>query len=243
MSKTHIYIVLMIVLFTVASCGSPSADTVAPIEVPVTVEVTRLVEVEKEVEVTRLVEVETAVEVTRLVEVEVTAVPTATPEPPVGGSKIGMNYVAEAESGGIHVQVARVLIANKADVPIDFTGSDVEDLDVVGEVLYIITNNSDKTVNLYPDQGTVQINNELIQLLDYWMGLGDDISGEIPPGVQLIGGQWFGIQRNAPEDVKEIIIRFDGPTEADTFERLGDDFEIIVDLSAQTFEPLPPELE
>lgn len=245
MSKTPLYLILLFVLLT--ACAAPAADPVTveiTREVPVEIEVTRMVEVETAVEVTRLVEVEVPVEVTRLV--EVTAVPTPTPEPPEGGTMIGMNYVAEVEdNGGVLIQIARVVVANKADVPQDFSRDpSFDDVEVVGELVFIITNNSDQTISVYPDQGTVQINSELIDLFDYlFADFGDDISGDIPPGVQLIGGLWFGIKRNAPEDVNEITVRFNGPVDPDTFTRLGEDFEIVLDVSAHTFEPYPEELQ
>lgn len=182
---------------------------------------------------------------------------TPTPEPmgmstsvPVDGGVIALNYVAEQESGGIIVQIGRVLVGNKGDVEAT-TGNNFEqagefaDKDVVAELVFVITNNSDQTVDIYPDQGTVQVNSEQIELLDYAFSgasFGDDLGGEIFPGVTKIGGLWFGIKRSTLEDIDGMIIRFGGPHGADSFESLGPDFEIVVELSDRAYEPIPEEL-
>ena len=233
-------------LFLVA-CATPEVETVTIVEtvvseIPVTVEVP--IEVTRMIEVIQEVETIQEVEVTRIVEVQevVTATPEPSPTSPPSEDVIALNYVAEAESGGITVEIGRVLVANKDAISQDFSrDSSFDNVEVVGEIVWIVTNNSEETLNIYPDQGSVQINSELVDLFDYFLAsFGDDVSGEIPPGVTLIGGQWFGINRNEVSDVTEMIIRFGGPSN-DSFSRVGEDFEIVVDLSERIFEPLPEE--
>ncbi|MCA9922880.1 MAG: hypothetical protein KC419_17390 [Anaerolineales bacterium] len=239
-------IVLFVALLVVGCAGEPEVVTES-------VEVTRIVELEKEVEVpvevTRIVEVEkeveVPVEVTRIVEVEVTAVPTEPPAPvaAAGDEMVALNYTNEVESGGLVVEVGRVLIANKADVPQDFSLlGDFDNIDVVGEIILTITNTTDQTLSVYPDQGNVQVNSELIELFDYFLAtFGDNLGGDIPPNATKIGGMWFGINRSQVGEITEMVYRFDGPSD-DSFSRVGDDFEIVIDLNTREFQPIPDEL-
>jgi hypothetical protein len=244
-------VVCLFVLFLVACQGDPAAE-VAEVEVR-EVEVTRIIEVE----VTRLVEVE----VTRIVEVTPAATPKPeptdepTPEPTSEAAEIAeatcledakaRNYVGVYEAGDLTVEIARVLVGNKDSSAITQQFDDVslfDDVEVVGEIVWIVTNNGDAAVNVYPDQGSIQVNDELIDLFDWFIAdFGDDVGGEIPPGVRLIGGQWFGISRYEPQEINDFIVRFDGPSDND-FNRLGEDAEIAVDLSECLFEPLPEDL-
>lgn len=178
-----------------------------------------------------------------------TTEPSITSEPPVG-EKIALNFVGEQDSGGVTVEIGRVLIGDKAlleyDIGNTFSGDIFADKDVVGEVIFVITNNSDQTVNLYPLQGSAQIGSEQIDFLDYAFAdvhFGEDIDGELFPGVQKIGGLWFGVKRYSLDEINQITFRITAPTSSDSYQRLGEDYEITVDLSNRTFEPLPEELK
>jgi len=183
------------------------------------------------------------------------AVPAATTEPlvtsePPEGEKIALNFVGEQESGGVTIEIGRVLVGDKALLEYDlgktFSADIFADKDVVGEVIFVITNNSDQTVNLYPLQGSAQIGSEQIDFLDYVFAdvrLGEDIDGELFPGVQKIGGLWFGIKRSSLDEISQITFRITAPTSSDSYQTLGEDYEITVDLSNRTFEPLPEELK
>ena len=178
-----------------------------------------------------------------------TTEPLITSEPPVG-EKIALNFLGEQESGGVTIEIGRVLVGDKALLEYDlgktFSADIFADKDVVGEVIFVITNNSDQTVNLYPLQGSAQIGSEQIDLLDYAFAdvqFGENIDGELFPGVQKIGGLWFGIKRSSLDEINQITFRITAPTSSDTYQRLGEDYEIAVDLSNRTFEPLPEELK
>lgn len=183
------------------------------------------------------------------------AVPAATTEPlvtsePPKGEKIALNFVGEQESGGVTIEIGRVLVGDKALLEYDlgkpFSADIFADKDVVGEVIFVITNNSDQTVNLYPLQGSAQIGSEQIDFLDYAFAdvrLGEDIDGELFPGVRKIGGLWFGIRRSSLDEIDQITFRITAPTSSDSYQRLGEDYEITVDLSNRIFEPLPEELK
>jgi hypothetical protein len=214
------------------------------VERQTTVEVTR--EVTREIEVTRIIEMPVTEEVTRLVEKLVTLTPlppTPTSQPQEGLDVIARNYVASQDSGGVVIQIGRALIARKSVIDQEFTRTEqFRDKDVLGMLIFVITNNTSSTVRIYPGQGTVQVGAEQIELLEYSFGggMGDSLGGDIFPGVTKIGGYWFGIARSELEEVTEMIFRARGPYSDSS--RLGPDYEIRIDLSERVFEPLPIEL-
>lgn len=252
-------IILIIALFLISCQAGDNTEAISqavqqtvqamPTPVPITRietitnEVTRQVEIE--VEVTRQVEVE----VTRLVEYIITATPIPTPTtPPIENNPnvFALNNLTEVENGGLTVKIERVLIANKADLP---NPSQFDDSlfasDTVGEIILSVTNNTQETIRVYPDQGSIQVNSEQIELLDYIFAdgdFGDDLGGEIFAGVTKVGGFWFSIARSTPPEITQIIFRFDGPF-SDDLDRLGSDFEIVIDLTNHIFQPLPDELK
>ncbi len=121
-----------------------------------------------------------------------------------------------------------------------------DDKPTVVEFVFKITNTTDKTINLYVDQGTVAVNSEQIDLLDYSMAgskFGDDLGGEFLPGVTAIGGMWIGVKRADFDKVTKIQIKIDGPTTATSYSRLGPDYIFNIDIKDWQFEPIPDELK
>jgi hypothetical protein len=162
------------------------------------------------------------------------------------------NYLGGQESGGVIIEVARVYVGYKSDIlqnmpdmaKYDKYVSGWADLEVLGELVFKITNNSGVNVNLYLNQGSVQMRDEQISLLDYAItGFGDDLGGEIYPGVTKIGGLWFGIKRSIPTEITQIIFRANGPSSTTALERLGPDYEIVMDVSQHVWEEYPDELK
>ena len=192
-----------------------------------------------------------------------TPLPSPTPLPPTEAptqasqiaefstdEKWARNYLGGADSGGVIIEVVRIVIGYKSaitDQPFDELNDYVEgwaDIDVVGEILFKVTNNSDKTASVYPDQGTLQIGSEQIELFEnaLFMSVGEDTSGDIFPGVTKIGGLWFGIKRSTPPEVTQMIFRSGGPNDAD-FNDMGPDYEIVLDVSEHVWEDIPDELK
>lgn len=178
---------------------------------------------------------------------EPTAIPSETPVP-ASGNVFSWNYIASQQSGGMTVEIARFLIGNKSEIPVDFTnGGSVtafDDRPVIGEIIFKITNTTDKVINIYPDQGKVIAGGEQIDLFDFAIigAFGDDFSGEIYPGVTVIGGIWFGFKRTAVDQIMSATIAFTGPRDND-FNSLGPDFNITLDLTTREFSPIPEELK
>lgn len=155
------------------------------------------------------------------------------------------NYIASQESGGIKIVIARLLIAEKTTIDEDFDIYHIfDDVSIVGEIVFKITNQSEKVVSIYPDQGTVIIGSEQIELSDYMMlgTFGDALGGEIYSGITKIGGIWFGIKRTAIDEIKSISIIINAPYDAG-FNTLGKEFNFVIDLSERKNEPLPEDLK
>ncbi len=183
--------------------------------------------------------------------------PTNTPEPilpPSVEDVWAINYAGWGDSGGVKIEIARVLIGYK-DAVEEITGKDFSELDdymdgwseidVVGELIFKVTNDTDVTADVYPDQGTVQIGSEQIELSEYlyFATVGEDVGGEIYPGVTKVGGMWFGIKRTTPGEVTEIIYRASAAWGTDTYDDLGPDYEIVIPVENPGWQDLPDELK
>ena len=162
------------------------------------------------------------------------------------------NYAGSAESGGVKIEIARVVVGYKEAFPAEYNWHNWdnyiegwENTKAIGEIIFKITNNTNFTVNIYPNFGSVQIGNEQIELENYsaYTPFGDDTQGEIYSGVTKIGGIWFGIKRPTPEAINQIIYRCDAPYGPDSYDPLGQDIEIIMDFQNHAFEEMPEELK
>lgn len=182
--------------------------------------------------------------------------PTETPVPPTetllpSPDQIwARNYIGWADSGGVTIEIARVLVGYKSSIPNDWDELNEymdgwSEIDVVGELVFKVTNNTDSTVTIFPDQGSVQIGGEQIELADFmfFTTFGDNVGGDIFPGVTKIGGMWFGIRRSIPSEITQIVYRGSGPFNTDTFDDLGPDYEIVLDVSEHVWEEMPDELK
>jgi len=161
------------------------------------------------------------------------------------------NYPVEQTIGGLTIQVARVLIADKdsleKEMGEDFDQAEIFiDKPVIVEILYKITNNAAEAITIHPNQGTVIIGSEQIDLSEYMLSgasIGEDIGGDIYPGVTRIGGIWFGVKRSSLNDINNMMIILSQPVASDDWESLGDDFQLNIDLGTKTFVPMPDELK
>ncbi len=176
--------------------------------------------------------------------------PTATPEPtavptPDPARHFGLNNLAVKESGGIRLEVARVVVADKSQVAdIGFERAEkFNDYDTVVEILFRLTNTSDQKINVHPNQGTVIIGNEQINLTE-WMFTAQigDVGGEVFPGVTQVGGLWLGVARSKAEDITKMTIAIDGPVDEE-YSKLGEDCYFEIDLSNHEFQEIPADLK
>lgn len=75
-----------------------------------------------------------------------------------------------------------------------------QDLTSLGVATVIVTNTKDVKVNIHPDQGTIVVGNEQVDLSRY-MFFSDDVGGEIFPGVVKEGNVIFGLKRTPWESI------------------------------------------
>jgi hypothetical protein len=175
-------------------------------------------------------------------------VPTSAPAASLSGNHFAWNYIASQESGGLKVEIARFVLADKTALDMDFTGNGLttayDDRPVVSEIIFKITNPTQQIITVYPDQGTVIAGAEQVDLLEFAMfgNFGDDFSGDIYPGVTVIGGIWLGFKRTPVDQINSMTIAFDAPHDQN-FNSLGSAFNIVLDLSNRQDQPLPDELK
>lgn len=184
-----------------------------------------------------------------------TAPPTQAPVPTLDSGETSpdqlwaRNYVGSVDSGGVVIEVARVLFGYKSEIPhIDWDQYDdsIEGWandEVVGEILFKIWNNSGKTVSIFPGAGTVQIGSEQIELLDYaaYLDVGN-VGGQIFPGVTKTGGYWFSLNRSTPAQVTDIVFRTRSAFD-ENYNSIGPDYEIYLNIIDHYFEEIPDELK
>lgn len=165
--------------------------------------------------------------------------------PTVSNNVYAWNYLAEQASGGVNIQVARLLIGDRSAIADEIPAVPaLKDCPVVAQIIFIITNDSKKAVNIYPGQGTVVAGSEQVSLPDFAIGgeFGDKIDGIIYPGVKATGGIWFCFKSTALGDIQKMTIAIGGPFDLSP-NRLGPDYLMTIDLSQRKNEPVPGELK
>lgn len=182
--------------------------------------------------------------------------PTATEEPSpttapaaAGEEEFALNFVGEQESGGVKIEIARVVVGTKASFrsagPVFETDEIFAGKDVIVQLVFRVTNTSDAKRTVYVNQGDVVIGTEQINLLEYAAAratAGDDLGGDIFPGAVKIGVIWIGLERSTVPEVTKLIFGVNGPHDG-ALQRTGEDFYIEADLSNHEFQPLPDELK
>lgn len=177
-----------------------------------------------------------------------TEAPTSAPASSLSGSRFAWNYLTSQQSGGLNVEIARVVVADKTALDIDFTNGGIvstyDDRPVMAEIIFKITNPTQQVITVYPDQGTVIAGAEQVDLMEFVFGgtFGDDFSGEIYPGVTVIGGIWLGFKRTPVDQINSMTIAFDAPHDQN-YNSLGPAFNIVLDLSNRQVQDMPEELK
>lgn len=260
MSKLTTFLLAASATLVFSSCVSVPNEGALQIEVQeVTreIEVTREVEIREEIPVTRQVEVTREVPVTRLVVVSPTPPPTelpgATPTPPHVEDAIAFNFLGEATTGPLNVELARVLFV-KREVLISWIAADgresgwvaeMGDSPVIGELILRIANNGDQVVKLWPFfQGAVTVNTEQIRLEDFRsFKILDELDQELFPGATVVGGIYFGVKRTTLSEINSFVYyTLENPFDVNSYASLGPTISISADLSNHMWEPYPAEL-
>ena len=149
-----------------------------------------------------------------------------------------LNHVATAESGGMQIEVVRITFGQKA--MLECQGSNFsqvdrfKDMNVGGEVIFKVTNTSDRTLAFHLDQSVFSINDEVI---DY--KIGDDIGDRFRPGAMAIVGYRFGIWQTPLRAIRTLRIEVPGPVN-ERNAATGATIELQIDLSRREYQPREP---
>jgi hypothetical protein len=234
----------LIISIALVSCGSPAED------IPPTIDVNALYTQVAQTMIAGIVQTEEAS--AAITQEAATEQPTQTPIPDTQqyNDIFAWNYLAEQTSGDVTVQISRVIFGNKESLEkywddLRSLAPIFQDKAVLGEIIFKITNNSDTIVTLHPNQGTVIVGSEQINLADY-LGVstfGENTGGDFFPGVTVIGGMWFGVKRTPLEEINSMIFASRGPVNSADWNSLGDDYQIQLDLSEHSFSEMPDELK
>jgi hypothetical protein len=165
--------------------------------------------------------------------------------PTLAGEVFAWNNLGEIDSGGLKIQIARVMLGEKKAINQPFEKiRTFDDRPVVVALIFKIINTSSDTLSVYPDQGTVVAAGEQVDLGDFMLfgTFGDDIGGDIFPGVTKIGGIWLGFKRTSAEAIQNLTLVINAPMNK-SFIQVGGDYQFNLDLSDRKLEPVPPELE
>jgi hypothetical protein len=116
---------------------------------------------------------------------------------------------------------------------------------VVGDSAFKVANNTDASVGIFPDQGSVQTAGEQIELVDFLdlTPFGDAVGDDIHLGGTKIGVLWFGICRSTPEGIDSVTFRRDGLVDLESYQLLGPRIKISVEIPEHVYEEMPSELE
>lgn len=100
-----------------------------------------------------------------------------------------------------------------------------EGIVTIGQIEVRVENATAGKLSLYPDQGTVVVGNEQV---DVDLLLSGEIGGDYFPGVVKEAKVFFFLKRTAAVDVREVLYSVDAPFSTETFRRLGADYLIRV---------------
>lgn len=159
------------------------------------------------------------------------------------------NYPAQIDSGGVTIQIGRVLIADKEDFLAAYNDEFLkmpyfEDKPVLVELIFVIKNNSGQTMSVFPDQGLVAVGGEQVNLFEATLigSGGDHLGGEILPGITKIGILWFGLRRTPLDAVQSMDIIIKEPFDVN-FNPAGPEYHFRLDLAQRQYEDIPEELK
>lgn len=169
-----------------------------------------------------------------------TNVPTITAVDP--SKMIAKNYLGTVDSGGVEVEILRILIAEKTVVNQDFSDEIFLDKYVVAQFTFRIQNNTEEVISVFVGHALIAVNSEQIDLFDYmwdFYDFGDSISGDFLPGVSSIGGVWCGIKNYSVQEINRIIVTILAPA-GPGMKRLGPNYFFDIEVNDWGYEE-PPE--
>lgn len=122
----------------------------------------------------------------------------------------------EQELGGIVLRVTAVTFKDIAGSEWADLSSAWEGIKTVGLIEWELENTTDKKLRIFPNQGTVIVGTEQIDLTSFFIWEKGDIGGDIYPGIKKNSIQPFGIKRTPWQEVTELRIIIDTPFASET---------------------------
>jgi len=173
--------------------------------------------------------------------------PTKTAPPPTAAPKAyAWNLILSQDSGGVIVTIDRIILMEKGKTSSFDTIDSFKKSKVLIGIILTVENKTNTKVMIYPNQGTVVVGSEQVNLRDFMffneMPNSEAISGTIFPGVKATGGFWLGLGRTPIEEVKSMTFNIMEPADGETYIALGPEFNFEIDLSERRNDPLSPRL-
>lgn len=161
-------------------------------------------------------------------EPEVTNTPEPAEEPALA---VRRDVNIEQDRGGIVIRIKMIAIGDFAALDTDVQEgllmmSYWEDAKYIGGISIQVENTTKKTANLYPDQGTVVVGTEQI---DVDLFSSDSVGGEIFAGVVKEGLIMFALKAVDISTVDTMRYIVSGPSDEE-FSRLGEDYDFTIPL-------------
>jgi len=172
-------------------------------------------------------------------------IPTPSPDP-----IRAKNYVQTISSGGVTVEIERVLFGEKNYLEnrwgIDYDVTPVmQDKIALVEFMFRITNSNNFPVQLFKDDFIAVFSSEQVNFSDYhwypndtWGGP-DDFDHEIMPGATVADGVWVGLINTSWNGFNSISLKIPHFFNADTYYTVVPAKYISIDVTNWGFEPLP----
>jgi hypothetical protein len=157
------------------------------------------------------------------------------------------NYPQTIEQGAVQIQVARIAIYSKSSLSDNdqkkyYQNTIFSDAPTICDVYFKITNNSDRVMSVFADQGLLLANDEQVQLFSYALYSSGTISGQILPGATVTGSIQFGLKKVTPDSINRMIITIKAPFD-ENYESYGGDYVFNLDLSQHKWVDKPAELK
>jgi len=149
------------------------------------------------------------------------------------------NGAAKQDSGGVVVEISRIVLAENSN-GMDFLW-DSDEQWTSGEIFFKIQNNTDKRQLILPSNANINFNHET-QFNYLLPGIGESLDGYINPNETKIGSLRFTTTDFSPSDIKSLQLTNSGCAFNDIAGCSGPDFEFDIDLSTPANDPLPTEI-
>lgn len=155
------------------------------------------------------------------------------------------NDLGAINQGGVNVEVARLAVYEKSSLSKkdqEAYSNSYYGLNTICNLYFKITNNTDRIMSVYVNQGLVMVNDEQVQLSSFMFDTSGTLGGELLPGATVTGVITFGLKRITPDTINKMIITFAAPHDQ-YFSSYGQDYVFHLDLSHHEWLNKPDYLE